>query len=168
MWDAKFCDEVENYVKECVQNWDMFSWFMMVFCSFHTWNILRFDFLINLLSLIVTFMKALNLWSHRTLDIMDFDQSSHDLASSLYHIMILFLNLSIFGDSFSIFWFLFAYWFLASSLYIIFWVFFIIFQIIWFLLLADSLSFIQFFGFTWHANVKNLHLNVFTWHVKTQ
>jgi hypothetical protein len=37
--DAKFANEVEGYVEECVQNWYMFPWFVIVFSSFHTWNL---------------------------------------------------------------------------------------------------------------------------------
>ncbi len=41
--DAKFPNEVESYVEECVQSWDMFPWFVIMFSSFHTWNLLGFD-----------------------------------------------------------------------------------------------------------------------------
>jgi hypothetical protein len=41
--DTEFLNEVEGYVEECVKNWDIFPWFVIVFSSFHTWNFLSFD-----------------------------------------------------------------------------------------------------------------------------
>ncbi len=40
---VKFPNEVEGYVEECVQNWDMFPWFVIMFNSFHTLNLICFD-----------------------------------------------------------------------------------------------------------------------------
>ncbi len=41
--DVKFPNEVEGYVEKCVQNWDMFPWYVIMFSSFHKLNLFCFD-----------------------------------------------------------------------------------------------------------------------------
>jgi hypothetical protein len=112
-----------------------------------------FWFLINLLSLVVTFMKVLNLGSHWTLDIMDFIKV-HMIWHLLYITLQLFsLICQFLGILFPfscffcllIFGIFFIYHILIFFHYFSnYWISFFIF---WFLLLADLLSFIQFFWF---------------------
>jgi hypothetical protein len=40
--DAKFPNEVEGYVEECVKKWDMFPWIVIMFSSFHTLKLICF------------------------------------------------------------------------------------------------------------------------------
>jgi hypothetical protein len=127
-----------------------------------------FWFLINLLSLVVTFMNLLNIWSHWTLDISGFYQSSNDLASSLYHTTIFSLNFSIFGDSFFIFWFFFCllifgifFMYHILSFFHYFFNFRVSLLIFWFFLLVNLLSFIQFFWFYMACKYKTIYTYTF-------